>query len=110
MNYYNTCTSLCINIISTCFMYKYDINMYDWGKPLNIVMMTVYAYDGLHTDVDIQCTCTANAIVDLCQDRDTQRYDVFTSSDINDNLKILYTNYKNLICSYCYPFFFVVLY
>ena len=42
--------------------------MYDWGKPLNIVMEKVYAYDKLHTDVDIQCT--EKAIVDLCQDRD----------------------------------------
>ena len=25
-------------------MYKYDINMYDWGKPLNIVMEKVHAY------------------------------------------------------------------
>ena len=72
------------------FMYKYDINMYDWGKPLNIVMQKVYAYDKLHTDVDIQCT--ANAIVDLCQDRDNHRYDVFTSSDINDILQFLCTN------------------
>ena len=39
--------------------------MYDWGKPLNIVMKKVYAYDKIHKDVDIQCT--ANAIVDLCQ-------------------------------------------
>ena len=72
------------------FMYKYDINMYDWGKPLNIVMEKVYAHDKLHTDVDIQCT--ANAIVDLCQDRDNHRYDVFTSSDINDILQFLCTN------------------
>ena len=72
------------------FMYKYDINMYDWGKPLNIVMEKVYAYDKLHTDVDIQCT--ANAIIDLCQDRDYHRYDVFTSSDINDILQFLCTN------------------
>ena len=64
--------------------------MYDWGKPLNIVMKKVYAYDSLHTDVDIRCT--ANAIVDLCQDRDNQRYDVFTSSDINDILQFLCTN------------------
>ena len=42
---------------------------------------TIY-YDSLHTDVDIQRT--ANAIVDVCQDRDNQRYDVFTRSDIND--------------------------
>ena len=62
--------------------------MYDWGKPLNIVMKKVYAYDSLHTYVDIQCT--ANAIVDLCQDRDNQRYDAFTSSD--DILQILCTN------------------
>ena len=40
---------------------------------LNIVMKKLYAYDSLHTDFDIQCT--ANAIVDLCQDRDNQRYD-----------------------------------
>ena len=30
------------------FMYKYDINMYDWGKPLNIVMKKVYAYGSLY--------------------------------------------------------------
>ena len=72
------------------FMYKYDINLYDCRKPLNIVMKKEHAYGSLHTDVDIQCT--ANAIVDLCQDRDNQRYDVFTSSDINDILKILCTN------------------
>ena len=56
--------------------------MYAWGKPLNIVMKKVYASESLRTDVDIQCT--TNAIVDLCQDRDNQRYDVFTSPDIND--------------------------
>ena len=38
--------------------------MYDWGEPLNILIKKVYAYDSLHTDVDIQCT--ANAI---CQDK-----------------------------------------
>ena len=64
--------------------------MYDWEKPLNIVMKKVHAYDSLQTDVDIQCT--ANAIVDLCQDRDNQTYDVFTSSDINDILKIFCIN------------------
>ena len=53
-------------------------------------MEKVYAYDKLHTDVDIQCT--ANAIVDLCQDRDNHRYDVFTSSYINDILQFLCTN------------------
>ena len=31
-----------------------SINMYDWGKPLNIVKKKVYASDRLHTDVDIQ--------------------------------------------------------
>ena len=63
--------------------------MYDWGKPFNIVMKKVYAYDSLHKDVDIQCT--ANAIVYLWQDRDNQRYDVFISSDKNNILKILCT-------------------
>ena len=49
--------------------------MYDWGTPLNMVMTKEYAYDSLHTDVGIQCN--ANAIVNLCQVRDNQRYDVF---------------------------------
>ena len=72
------------------FMYKYDINMYDWGKLLNTVKRKVYAYDKLHTYVDIQCT--ANAIVGLCQDRDNQRYDVLASSDVNDILQLLCAN------------------
>ena len=42
------------------------------------------------TDVDIQCT--ANVIVDSCEDRDIQRYHVFTISDISDILQILCTN------------------
>ena len=49
------------------FMCKYDINKYDLGKPLNVIMEKVNAYDKLHTDVDIQCMY-ANAIVDLCKD------------------------------------------
>ena len=64
--------------------------MYDWGKLLNTVKRKVYAYDKLHTYVDIQCT--ANAIVDLCQDRNNQRCDVFTSSDVNDILQLLCAN------------------
>ena len=51
-----------------------------------------YAYDKLNTDVDIQCT--ANAIVDLCQDRDNHRYDVFTSSDIKDYNFSVPINYR----------------
>ena len=50
-------------------------------------MKKVYAYDSNNW---IQCT--ANAIVDLYQDRDNQRYDVFTSFDINDILRIPCTN------------------
>ena len=74
--FYNKGSTISENI--RYFMYKYVINMYYWGKPLNIVLKKVYAYDSLHTDVDIQCT--ANAIVDLCQDR------------FNDILQILCTN------------------
>ena len=65
------------------------ISIYMTGENL-IVMKKVYACDSLHTDVVIQCT--ANAIVDLCQVRDNQRYDVFLSSDINDILQIFCTN------------------
>ena len=67
-SFYNKGSSISENI--RYFMYKYDTNMYDWGKPLNIVMKNVSAYDSLHTDVDIQ----------------------FTSSDINDILQFLCTN------------------
>ena len=67
--FYNKGSTIYENIRD--FMYKYDINMYDWGKPLNIVRKKVYAFDSLYTYVDIQCT--ANAIVDLCQDIENQR-------------------------------------
>ena len=45
-------------------MYKYNISMYDWEKPLNVVMKKVFNYDSLHSNVDD--ICTATAIVDLC--------------------------------------------
>ena len=51
-------------------MYKYSISMYDWEKPLNVVMKKVFNYDSLHSNVDD--ICIATAIVDLCRDRDNQ--------------------------------------
>ena len=63
-------------------MYKYSISMYDWEKPLNVLMKKVYNYASLHSNVDD--ICTATALVDLCRDRDNHRYDVFTHSDIID--------------------------
>ena len=45
-SFYNKGSTISENI--RYFMYKYDINMYDWGKPLNIVMKKVYAYDSLY--------------------------------------------------------------
>ena len=36
--------------------------------------------------------CTATAIVDLCRDRDNQRYDVFTRSDIIYIIQMLGTS------------------
>ena len=50
--------------------------MYDWEKPCNVVEKKVFKYDSLHSNIDT--VCTATAIVDLCQDRDNHRYDVFT--------------------------------
>ena len=49
--------------------------MYDWEKPLNVLMKKVYNYASLHSNVDD--ICTATALVDLCRDRDNHRYDVF---------------------------------
>ena len=37
--FYNKGSTISENI--RYFMYKYDINMYDWGKPLNIVIKKV---------------------------------------------------------------------
>ena len=61
--------------------------MFDWEKPLNVVMKKVYNYDSLHSNVDD--ICTATALVDLCRDRDNHRYDVFTHSDIIDIIQML---------------------
>ena len=63
--------------------------MYDWEKPLNVLMKKVLICDSLHSNVDV--ICTATAIVDLCQDIDNQRYDVFTHSDIIDIIQMLCT-------------------
>ena len=41
--------------------------MYDWEKPLNVVMKKVFNYDSLHLNVNTICTATAN-VVDLCRD------------------------------------------
>ena len=42
-------------------MYKYSISMYDWEKPLNVLMKKVYNYASLqlHSNVDDICTATA---------------------------------------------------
>ena len=50
--------------------------MYDWKKPLNVVMKKVFNYDSLHSNVDD--IFTATTIVDFCRDRDNHRYDVFS--------------------------------
>ena len=63
--------------------------MYACEKPLNVVMKKVFIYDSLHSNVDD--ICTATAVVDLCQHRDNQRYDVFTYSDIIDIIQMLCT-------------------
>ena len=65
------------------------ISMYDWEKPLNVLMKKVYNYASLHSNVDD--ICTATALVDLCRDRDNHRYDVFTHSDIIDIIQMLCT-------------------
>ena len=72
-------------------MYKSSISMYDWEKPLNVVMKKVFNYDSLHSNVATICSLTAIAIVDLCRDRDNHRYDVFTHSDIINIIQMLCT-------------------
>ena len=87
-SFYNKGSSIAENI--RYFMYKYySISMFDWEKPLNVLMKKVYNYASLHSNVDD--ICTATALVDLCRDRDNHRYDVFTHSDIIDIIQMLCT-------------------
>ena len=87
--------------------------MYDWGKPLNIVMRKVYAYDSLHTDVDIQCRLlrmplSIYAKIETIKDMmylQALILMIYYKCSVPINCK-----YCMLVCSYCYPFFFVVLY
>ena len=83
-SFYNKGSSIAENI--RYFMYKYSISMYDWKKPLNVLMKKVYNYASLHYNVDD--ICTATALVDLCRDR---RYDVFTHSDNIDIIQMICT-------------------
>ena len=66
-----------------------SISMYDWEKPLNVLMKKVYNYASLHSNVDD--IFTATALVDLCRDSDNHRFDVFTHSDIIDIIQMLCT-------------------
>ena len=75
--------------------------MYDWEKPLTVLMKKVYNYASLHSNVDD--ICTATALVDLCRDRDNHRYDVFTHSDIN----LYYTNALQLLVCILYIHFII---
>ena len=63
--------------------------MYDWEKPLNVVIKTVFNYDSLHSNVDT--ICIATALVDLCRDRNNDRYEAFTHSDFIDIIQMLCT-------------------
>ena len=78
----------CKGLCQICKLHN-NISMYDWEKPLNVLMKKVYNYASLHSNVDD--ICTATAIVDLCRDRDNHRYDVFTHSDIIDIIQMLCT-------------------
>ena len=44
-------------------MYQYNISLYDWEEPLNVVM-------------NVDTVCTATIIVDLCRDRDNHMIDM----------------------------------
>ena len=75
--------------------------MYDWEKPLNVLMKKVFNYDSLHSNVDDICIAIT-AIVDLCQDRDNHRYDVFKHFDNFFIIQI--ERKKQLVCMLRFPF------
>lgn len=65
-SYHNRKSTLAEN--SRYFMYKYGLCIADWYKPVNFLIQKVDAYVYNHYTIDD--ICTANAIIDLCHERD----------------------------------------
>ena len=76
-------------------MYKYNILIDDWQRPLSYLVRKVYKYDDHFVIIDNKCI--ANDIIDLCRHGDNPFHcaNIDSRSVINDILK-----YR--LIKYCY--------
>ena len=72
-------------------MYKYNILIDDWHRPLYLVRK-VYQYHDFFFNIDNKCI--ANDIINLCRQRDNSFgcANIASRSELNDILKILFTD------------------
>ena len=69
-------------------MYKYNILIDDWHRPLSYLVRKVYLYDDFFVNIDNKCI--ANDIINLCRQRDNSFHcaNIASCSELNDILKI----------------------
>ena len=85
--FYNQGSTLAENI--RYLMYKYNILIDDWHRPLNYLVRKVYLYDDFFVNIDNKNI--ANDIINLCRQRDNSFHCaiIASRSELNDILKIL---------------------
>ena len=73
-------------------MYKYNILIDDWHRPLSYLVRKVYLYDDFFANIDNKCI--ANDIINLCRQRDNSFHcaNIASRSELNDVLKIFCTD------------------
>ena len=88
--FYNQGSTLAENI--RYLMYKYNILIDDWHRPLSYLVRKVYLYDDFFVNIDNKCI--ANDIINLCRQRDNSFHcaNIASRSELNDILKILCTD------------------
>ena len=111
--FYNQGSTIAENI--GCFMYKYNIVIDDWHRPLSYLVRKVYKYDDHFVNIDKKRI--AIDVIDLCRRRDSSFHCAISFSfRINDILKILCkdklnivmhcSKYKLICCHCCYMLYF----
>ena len=72
-------------------MYKYNMLIDDWHRPLSYLVRKVYKYDYFFINIDNKCI--ANDNINLCRQRDNSFHcsNIASRSELNDILKILCT-------------------
>ena len=68
-------------------MYKYGITWCDWRKPFSILVRKINEYVLLTSNDDT--VCIANAIVDLCNDRDNCSFHMLNKLQLHNIINVL---------------------